>query len=158
MPKNTTLKLFQFKQEMEQFAAAVQKNVATAVVDTAIDLHVEIVSRTPYETGTARANWNPSVGAPDLTVKPKQRYVQFAGEAISETAADTAREDAEKVFGPLRESKQLDSLYISNALDYISILEEGRNESAGRGSNQAPNGMVLLSLQKAEADINAKLK
>lgn len=147
------LKIIQFQANLRKYAATVKQEAVEVLVDTAVYAMGELVGETPRDTGTARANWNPSIGAPDLLVKPKRIYDEYAKPISKEEAATIARARAEEVFGVLRGrgSERLPILYISNALNYIDILNAG-------SSTQAPIAFVETAVQRIEATIAERVK
>ena len=92
-----------------------------------------IMSRTPVDTGRARANWNVSAGQPDLKVSENTD----AGEATNRGLAE-----AKQVS--LRDR----NVYISNNLPYSMRLEYG-------WSGQAPQGMVRVTAAEVRSLIQA---
>ncbi len=143
-----SLKILQFQADLRKFAEKVTQDLVEVTVDTAVELFADLVSDTPRDTGTARKNWNPSIGAPDLSVKPKRVYDEYAKPSTKEDAAEVARTHAEAVFGAMR-GQRLQPLYISNALPYIEILNTGT-------SQQAPAAFVETAVQRAEFRIVEK--
>jgi hypothetical protein len=85
-----------------------------------LELDRHIILDTPVKTGRARANWIPSLGAPQYRV-------------TDETDVHTATLfNAQTVHSNARPYQPL---YLTNALPYIQKLEDG-------GSKQAPRGMA----------------
>ena len=152
MASNPKIRFTQFQAELKSFATQVRKDIGNVAADVGVEMMGKLVGRTPFKTGTARANWNPSIGSPDLSTKPKQRYSEYDGLAPSEASAAVAREYAEEVFGSVRNQTQIPALYISNALDYIAILDEYGT------SQQAPSGWVIQTVEEVEAEMAAKLR
>lgn len=88
-----------------------------------------IVLKTPVDTGRARGNWRVDIG----TIDP------VTTEMTDKQGAAVIREGIQK----LRAIGFGQTVFISNSLDYIVFLEDG-------SSQQAPNGMVRLTLQELE--------
>ena len=107
------------------------KNKAQVV----LDLHESIVRKTPHDTGSAKINWRVSKGfAPTDTVKTDGLSLsRQQAESISMAAAKQAVSNGGS--GPL---------FITNNLEYIPYLENG-------SSNQAPAGMIALSIEEIKA-------
>lgn len=85
----------------------------------AFELFGEIVKMTPVETGRARGNWHINTDSPEYS-----------------TSSDTL---------PSQPNYNLDvrgfpSVYISNGLHYIGLLEDGRS------TTQAPHGISQVAL------------
>lgn len=127
--------------------------VQTVMEKLTTDLHAKIVLRTPVDTGRARASWNISEGAPDLSVPPatkrkalkggRSRSRELKAAAIRFSQSGTASTGA-NVSG-----KQ--EVFIVSGLEYMQYLEEG-------SSKQAPAGMVRISLAEIEAEIELILE
>lgn len=87
-----------------------------------------VVTRTPVDTGRARANWQASNGAPVLD----QLDTTDAGKALSQGR------------GVIDQAPKFATTYITNNLDYIQFLEEG-------SSSQAPQGMVAVTIEELQS-------
>ena len=90
-----------------------------------------IVNKTPVRTGLARGNWQVSGGTPPGG--PITRLDPSGGAVISSGAS------AIQAIQPLKSV-----IWVSNSLPYIERLENGY-------SQQAPSGMVLLTLEEIKA-------
>lgn len=116
-----------------------------------VDALKRIVEKTPVDTGTARANWQISIG---IRKRNKLKRKDTAG-------GDTIVKGIEALTG----LGPFEIVFIQNNLDYISVLEEGgfvptdpgpskdpRKDRKGRilvaggFSVQAPQGMVQVTL------------
>lgn len=108
----------QFALELDQeFAEVVDDGLLRAVQTIAYDLDERIKRKTPVDTGAARAAWHASVGAPEY--RPRG--------SVSAIAMMTKPA----------------TVYLTNAMDYASLLENGY-------SGQAPQGMVAVSIAEVE--------
>lgn len=119
----------------------VRKNYAFA-------LYSSIVKKTPVDTGRARANWNVSVGSPDLSTTEDTRKTPKLKDKMPDPNGD-------------------ESIFISNNLPYITKLEyggypnppkKGSGKTVNGYSKQAPEGMVGVTLANNEAIFNAALR
>lgn len=122
-----------FKQAQERITADMEKRIRAG----ALQLFASVIERTPvgnpdlwqtpappgYIGGTARGNWQTTLGAP-ATGAIGHRSEQ---QAMSEASLTTARYTL------------ADTLYLANNLPYIQRLEDGY-------SGQAPAGMVAVSV------------
>lgn len=117
------------------------KGKATELVHGSIDKIVRgialeglgrIIDKTPVDEGTARANWNTTVGAPN-TAADETKTIEDTGAAL-ETGAST-------IAGA--SPAQGDRIFVANGLPYIEALEHGH-------SRQAPNGMVDLTIAELQ--------
>ena len=111
-------------------------------------LYSSIVKKTPVDTGRARANWNISVGSPDLTTTEETRKSPKPMKDFAENLKD-------------------ESIFISNNLPYITTLEYGGypnppkkdgGKTVNGYSKQAPEGMVGVTLANNEAIFNAAVR
>ena len=89
-----------------------------------------VVERTPVASGRARANWQVSLSAP----------VNGVLDARDPSGSETiARGNA-----VINSAEPFGRLWITNALNYAEVLENGR-------SDQAPRGMVRATLASLSA-------
>lgn len=91
---------------------------------TALELFSQVIQKTPVKTGRARANWNISTDQPD--------------DSTSDSTAPQIHPDLNLGSFPL--------VYISNGLDYVVLLEEGRSKK------QAPAGIFTPAIAAARAN------
>tara|TARA_R110000796_G_C14571530_1_gene435757 strand:- start:2496 stop:2906 length:411 start_codon:yes stop_codon:yes gene_type:complete len=124
-------KLTQINIDLAAFAKRIDVGVGIAVEKIGRDLHGKIVKRTPVDTGRARASW-------DMTINNPSNYVPGEGDTTPEPL-------------PSLDLDGNDQLYIVSNLVYIEPLEHGH-------SNQAPLGMVRLSVAEIEARIDTILQ
>lgn len=108
--------------------------VQRVVRDLAVNITAELIERTPVDTGWARANWIPTIGASDNTpatgnpttaIVPAQRNRQEASTAALATGYRLER----------------GAVFISNNVPYILRLNDG-------SSKQAPSGFVQASIRR----------
>lgn len=108
------------------FAALIkktEKSVEEVVKDTVMDLTVNLVLRSPVDTGKFRGNWNTSFNQPNYN-----------------TVGDVENNSVERAVKVVERYQLGDTVYITNSLPYAARLEyEG-------WSKQAPDGMVRLTL------------
>lgn len=108
----------QFAMEIDrEFDLVVEKGLLQAVQTIALDLDGRIKEKTPVDTGAARASWHVSVGS-----------VEYRD--VGDNSA-------------IARMTEPDTVYITNAMEYASALENGH-------SQQAPQGMVALSIAEVE--------
>lgn len=118
----------QFALDLKKFETKVGARADLLVRKVVLDLLRKVTLRTPVDTGRARANWNVALESPDPRVT----------EDTDPTGSD-AITDAEAV---LSRAEAGGKIYITNNLVYIVPLEEGSS------SDQAPRGMVAVSLRE----------
>lgn len=93
-------------------------------------LLTDVVANTPFDTGRARANWQPSTGSPAVgTIDATDRD----GSATINKGANVIKHAAGNVF------------YLTNNLPYIYRLE------FERWSSQKRDGWVRTAVQRAKA-------
>lgn len=125
-----------FSAPIKEFAKLLNLNQETVVRVIANELWIAITTGarispgTPVDTGRARASWIMSEGEPSTFVQPPGKYAG-PGAPINPTG------------------KQ--SVFIVSNLDYIEPLEHGH-------SQQAPQGMVRLSIAEVSARITLIVK
>ena len=105
--------------------------VDQSVVRTALAVDQAVVLATPVDTGRARANWQAQIGSPARDVLDGE---DKGGNATLARNANIIR--ARRGGG---------TIYISNNVAYIGVLNEG-------SSSQAPAGFVEMAVN---AGINA---
>lgn len=125
-----------FSLQLSQFAEKAAANADKMVRGVALDIWGELIQRSPVDTGRFRQNWQLSITNPPAGV------ISVAGTSEAPASAPSAPEIAPGVLGK--------TLFIGNNLPYAVRLEYGH-------SNQAPQGMVGLTLQRFQsiADDNA---
>lgn len=127
-----------FERDLKKFADSLGIGVETVVKKIALQTFTGIVKKTPVDKGRARASWVIGVGnrqnSPVLSDNQQfsaTEATRYAGEELAE----------------LSRIKPFSVVFISNSLPYIEVLENG-------SSDQAPNGMVAVTLQEVERDLN----
>ena len=136
-----TMDLNKFCEKNKVAIKEVRKNYAFA-------LYSSIVKKTPVDTGRARANWNVSVGSPDLSTTEDTRKTPKSKDKIPEPNGD-------------------ESIFICNNLSYIGVLEyggypnppkKGSGKTVNGYSKQAPEGMVGVTLANNQNIFNAAVR
>lgn len=117
-----------FSIDIKRFADKVKGREKAFLHKLLIEIDTGVVLMTPVDTGRARSNWNIGVNNVDLT------------ERETEDNAQSVIERAKKI---IRQVVVGDVIYISNNVKYIKFLEDGSSE-------QAPSGMVALTLQRIQ--------
>lgn len=123
-----------FSDQVHAWTQKTERKIETAVRKIALDVFTRAILKTPVRTGRARGNWQVAIGRiPSGTVKIDDR----AGTAtIGAVQAE--------VLG-LRAGE---AIFLVNNLPYIRRLEFGY-------SDQAPNGMVRLTVNEFEPLVTA---
>jgi hypothetical protein len=97
---------------------------------------------TPIDTGWARANWVPSLGAP-VVLDAKVKDPTPAQVSTRQAAADSGLNDV------LSWKKEDGPIFIANNVPYIGALNNGH-------SPQSPRGFVQNALEKAVRETNSR--
>lgn len=113
----------QFAIEIDEDIAAIDGDILRETQEVALLAHEGVVTRTPVDTGAARASWVVSVGAPSDAVP-----------GIGQGSG----------AGPVLAMRRPDLVYIQSNIEYIGALENGH-------SKQAPRGMVAVTVAEIEA-------
>lgn len=135
--------VIEFTADLKALSEALNVTVATCLRRTALQVHTGVVLKTPVDTGRARGSWGISVGQPGDYVLPEGNY---GGAEAVEVARQQQRNLAQ-----VTEENPYQVVWVYNNLPYIEALENGH-------SQQAPNGMVVLTLAEVEAEIDAQLE
>jgi hypothetical protein len=122
---------------VDKFAQAIDVNTGTVVRKLTLDIFSGITTRTPVDTGRARASWMVTEGQPSNDV-PSADGFKKGTTAPPPTPPNVSAIDGKK------------SVFIVSSLDYIEPLENGH-------SSQAPAGMVAVTLAEVEAKIEDAL-
>jgi hypothetical protein len=127
--------LDQFSRRTIRLASRLDRSVERFVGQVAIAVDREVVLATPVDTGRARANWLPSLNAPNLSAEPNT-FSPDGGVSIARTVAVANR------------YRLGSKIYITNSLWYIEHLNRG-------GSPQAPSGYVGTAIDRGIAQARA---
>lgn len=117
----------QFEVDLDDFAKKIGATRKAVFQKATLDIWNGITLKTPVATGRARSSWNVAVGNPDPSIPPE-------GERGMPAPPDVKRVDGNQV------------VWITSNLPYIEPLEHGH-------SQQAPNGMVTLTIAEFLAEI-----
>ena len=99
----------------------------------ALELFSNIIYKSPVLTGRFRANWNCSIGSPDLSTS----------QAIDPSGSGAISKATSTVVSYTLNGQRV---FLTNNLPYADRLENG-------WSKQAPNGMVRLSVMEIENSV-----
>ena len=116
----------------KQIEAANDK-VESIVKVTMIELFNRVIQKSPVDTGRFRANWNCSIGSPDLSTS---QAIDPSGSGAISKANSTV----------VSYTLNGQSVFLTNNLPYADRLENG-------WSKQAPNGMVRLSVMEIQNSV-----
>jgi hypothetical protein len=119
---------------LEKLASHAERNVKEIIRKSCIDLFSRIIEYTPKETGRARTNWSIDT--------------QFHKGTTERTDYETRKAEQIAQFSFAIVDQQI---IIYNNLEYIEALENGH-------SQQAPTGMVSLSLAEFQAHFDNEIR
>lgn len=114
----------QGQQLVQQAARQRQKEVARRLLQ-------KILAGHPEDTGHSKSNWRASLGEPDYTVS----------DAILSEADQLAA--LEQVLDQLDKAPPNTTVYLSNGVHYVPILEHGH-------SDKAPEGFIALAIESVK--------
>jgi hypothetical protein len=100
---------------------------------TMIELFNRVIQKSPVDTGRFRANWNCSIGSPDLSTS---QAIDPSGSGAISKATSTV----------VSYTLNGQSVFLTNNLPYADRLENG-------WSKQAPNGIVRLSVMEIQNSV-----
>lgn len=129
-----------FSSDVQKFNLKVNGNCEKVFRGTAIALFSSVIKRTPVKTGRAKGNWQTDINAPAVG----KVFRTGEGAAIYEAASQCQR------------AKLGDSIYMVNNLPYVGVLERGR--VGNKGSFQAPNGMVAVTVTEFQNEIDKQVR
>jgi hypothetical protein len=112
----------------------------------ALHLFRQVILKTPVDTGRARGNWFTTIG--DLS-----NSVALEGRSEEETINE--------MIDTISSGRIKQGFFLTNNLPYIQKLEYGQypnpaksgNRTSNGYSKQAPEGMVRISMQQIENDL-----
>ena len=142
MANEITVNLIPFNADLKKFADQIQVDIVTVTKKVAIEIFTKVTERTPVDTGRARANWNISLGSPDLSTTPPGTHAEFQGDPTG-----AATQKAQAVLGGMQ---QPEVIWIANGLPYIARLNDGY-------SQQSPAAFVETAIAEVEAEIDSLL-
>lgn len=130
-----------FARRLYMVADVFEENTEKAMKRAALAADQAIVLATPVDTGRARANWIVSIGSPAT-----ESFEFDGGEAA---ATNLALDQGRGTVSSYKLGKG--SIFISNNLPYIQLLEDGY-------SRKAPQGMLTAGLEAARRQFqNARI-
>lgn len=121
-----------FSTDIQKFARKTGGDLEQVVRATCLQLSASIIERTPVDTGRARANWQASLGRPDLSVRD-------AEDKQGDATLAKVRQEVQNAPGSV--------FFLANNLPYIRRLEYDA------WSGQAPSGMVRVTVQEFEQSL-----
>lgn len=117
----------QFANQVRRFSEKTKAKMDKAVRRLSLEMFSNVIHMSPVDTGRFKANWQPAIGGMPTGVI----------EAVDPSGTVVIA----KVQGVVKGVEVGDVIYMVNNLPYARRLEEG-------WSNQAPSGMVALTVQR----------
>ena len=121
----------QFNLDLANFSKKTQLNLDIVARKVGFEIWNGVTKKTPVDTGRARASWNLTEEVVNL--KTASENVVHGANAKGSVGRITGKGDV---------------IYITNNVDYINELDKG-------SSQQAPNGMVSLTINEVQAQLKA---
>jgi hypothetical protein len=147
-----------FALDVSKFRDKAMNQANTVIRKTGLEVGRRIIMRTPvgnpelwaspapkgYVGGRARGNWIPTIGTSN------SNEIDTVDKSGAKTVASIA--------GTVRQWKPSTgiSLFITNNVPYIEVLEKGR--IGNQGSRQAPNGMVAITVAEFQNIVDASIR
>jgi hypothetical protein len=123
-------------EQLSFIIADLKRFTALEVQSLALDIQANLQIDTPRDTGWARANWVPSIGAPHV----EYTHVQ---DPQPTQVASAVSEQAEAVGSLLGYTLEKGAIFTTNNVPYIIPLNEGHSPQAGAGFVQRAAGRAL---------------
>lgn len=124
-----------FSRRIRAKATKVSKNTDGLVKKVILAVDQAVVLATPVDTGRARANWRPSIGAMDTATVPEPSN---PGAGLRQALAD-----GEAIAAKYRGGNRSPTVHITNSLPYIQYLNDGSSKQAPRNF---VNTAILLAV------------
>lgn len=124
-----------FSRRIRTRASKVSKNTDGLVKKVILAVDQAVVLATPVDTGRARANWRPSIGAPLTQTLPEP---QSSGAGLRSALAA-----GEAIARQYRGGNNSPTVHITNSLPYIQYLNDGSSKQAPRNF---VNTAILLAV------------
>ena len=139
---------------LQQFAAVTKIKYEDVIRRVALQIFREVIQRTPVDTGRARAGWQVTINEPGTFVPSSTLSGHQKTRATDEQRKIVGGQQraASNVFaqGPvdIGSFQAGDVVFIVNNVNYVIYLEQGT-------SQQAPAGMVAVTLAKVKTELEA---
>lgn len=124
-----------FSRRIRVRAGKISKNTDGLVKKVILAVDQAVVLATPVDTGRARANWRPSIGAPITDTLPAPPNKQAGLRSALDAGEQVARQYKGGVNSP--------TVHITNSLPYIKYLNDGSSKQAPRNF---VNTAILLAV------------
>lgn len=129
--------------QIKAIIQALEETAEKVVIRLGLNITANLIEDTPVDTGWARANWVPAIGASRRSPAASQP----TGAMVQTQAAQQAAGQA----GLLSYKLPQGTVFISNNVPYINRLNDG-------SSTQAPTGFVQAAIRRGVQQTEADLK
>lgn len=129
--------------QIKAIIQALEETAEKAVIRLGLNITANLIEDTPVDTGWARANWVPAIGA--------SRASPAASQPTGAMVQTQAALQASGQVGLLSYKLSRGSVFISNNVPYINRLNDG-------SSTQAPSGFVQAAIRRGVQQTEADLK
>lgn len=130
-----------FERDLEKFADDLEVDVMTVIRKVVLSILEGVTKRTPVDTGIARASWQVSINTERQSMVDIERTY----------TPDQATQIVRRKYYKTSRLKPGDQVLIYNNIPYIVYLEYG-------SSDQAPNGMLRVTVQEAKQKLDRLMK
>lgn len=130
-----------FARRIRTRAAKVSKNTDGLVRKVILAVDQAVVLATPVDTGRARANWRPSLGAMDTSTLPEP--------SNPGTGLNEALSAGEAVAARYQGGNKSPIVHITNSLPYIQYLNDGSSKQAPRNFVNTAILMAISAIKQA---------
>ena len=136
-----------FDYQLSRLAKDLDIELEVVVRKTALLAYNSVTKKTPVDTGRARANWNVGVGSADESMETKG-FGKPTGKNVNSRVPPSSPKARP---ARLKKGDGKQSIWITNSLPYMTVLENG-------SSQQAPKGMVAITLNELRSNIQNVLR
>mgnify|MGYP005647323377 CR=1 FL=1 len=136
-----------FAADIEAFATGAELKTGLVLRRVMLQGLIGVTRRSPVEFGTFRAAWNIGVNASDTSTPPER--TEHSGPNNQDPPTGEELQAAES---RMREASWRDTLFLTNAMPYSQVLEDGSSIQ----TEHMPDGILGVTVDELEAD-NARL-
>lgn len=130
-------------QQTIRVISELDKTLERVMTSLSLEITANLIETTPVDTGWARANWVPTIGAQNNTPASAEARIENVPAQRARQQSSTARLPGYKI--------EQGSIFISNNVPYIVRLNEG-------SSTQAPEGFVQSGIQRAIIEVTRRVR
>ena len=135
--------LGEFSVRIAKRAKGVEVNTNNAIKRLALAIDQAVVLETPVDIGRARSNWTVALGSPHTGQRAPYAPGDHLGKGEGSNAAGAIQQAQQEILG----RKPQQTIFISNNVDYIGILNSSETRSA-----QSPPFFVQGAIRAALAE------